>query len=385
MPSEPTLQPLPYQHRSWFFRILFAIFVCSVPVFIFYATGYRISMSDTNNIVSVGGIFVSSDAEDTTIFLNDEPVEKYRLFQRAAYIQNLPAGVHNLHVQGEGLHTWVKRLPVYPHIVTEAQAFNYPLVPQVRLITPYTTVGGQSFLRAATSSDWSVVPVETVAPVVASTTIATSTLVANEEFEFVAELFSTSSTSTVDRLRTRSRSEAIETFAFRSEQATTSSSLQVATPTQERNNRRLYETDEGLFVRWVGGENDHPYYFCINTTRPEGATTSVLSLYVAANAASVSDAMETAVTRGDFSCRDEISINTFDRDVSLFGFMPGTNGDVVLVQLTDGLYAVEVDDRGWQNTQLLYPGESITVVVFGEQVFIHDGTHYFELLFTLTE
>lgn len=385
MSPEPTLQPLPYQHRTWFFRLLVTIFVCSVPVFIFYATGYRVSLTDTSNIISVGGIFVSAETENAVIYLNDEPVENYRLFQRAAYIQNLPAGVHRLHVQGEGLHTWVKELPVYPHIVTEAYAFTYPAIPQVRLITPYVSATGTPIVAVASGTDLLPQTVSYTTEFFASTTVATSTLVSNEEYTFVEELFATSSTSTVDTLRTRLQAELEESFLFSSESATTSatSSMALATTTRERNNRQLQETNDGLFVRWIGNPTDHPYYFCLNTTVPSNASTSVLGAYVDANLAQLASAQERASTRGDFTCRDEIAITTFDQAILLFDFMPDTNGDVVLVQVTDGLYAIEVDDRGWQNTQLLYGGTDFSVALFGEQIFIRDAGYYFELMLTL--
>jgi len=383
MSPEPDVKPLPYGHRVWFFRGLLFLFVCAVPVFMFYATGYRLSFSETSNIISVGGIFISAETEDTSIYLNSEPVENFRLFQRAAYIQNLPAGVHRLHVQGDGLHTWVKELPVYPHIVTEATAVNYPLVPQVRLITQYETVGGSPFLPVASGTVLLPSPVQYQVPVIASTTVATTTLQSNEEYEFVKQLFaSTSTTTPPNTVRTRLQAQVEDPFVFSSERSTTSTSNQTirATTTRERSDRRLYETATGIAVDWVGDPSNHPYYFCLNTTPPPTATSSALSVYVADNVASVADALQ---TRGDFLCRDTIALQTFGRPVVLFDFMPDSS-DTALVQLSDGLYAIEFDDRSWQNTQLLYTGSAIDVVVHNEQIFITDGDYIFELLLTLS-
>jgi hypothetical protein len=381
MSPEPDVKPLPYQRRTWFFRLLLAIFICTVPAFMFYATGYRLSLTDTENIVSVGGIFVGAEYEDTTIFLNDEPVENYRLFQRAAYIQNLPAGVHQLHVQGEGLHTWVKRLPVYPHIVTEANAFNYPLVPQVRLVSEYQMASGTQIIFAATGTaplgegvqhrvDWQ-----------ATTTTATSSFEVNDEFPFVAELFATNSTSSAVTLRSRIQAQLEDAFAFSSELPTSTEPV-LATTTKRLSNRSLYETEDGLFVRWEGGE-DTPYYFCVNTA-PMASTTSALGAYVANNIASVRIAATELSTRGDFTCRDTIAINTFDRPVYYFDFMP-QEPDVVLAHLSDGIYAIEMDDRGWQNTQLLYESGDVVLARTGDQLFISDDGYYAELLLTLAD
>ena len=382
MSPEPQVQPLPYHHRTWFFRSLLLVFVCLVPIFFFYATGYRVSFTETDrNIVSVGGLFVAAETEDTAIYLNDELVENYRLFQRAAYIQNLPSSIHRLHVQGEGLHTWVKELPVYPHIGTEAQAFNFPVSPQVRLITPYETATGRQFVAAASGTLPLGADVTYRVPYQASTTQATSTLRVNDEYAFVADLFATSSTTTPPTLRTRIQEQLEGTFTFSTVPATSTATSSTATTTRQQNDRRLFETDEGLFVSWEGDPNNHPYYFCINVAT-EVSSSTALGVYVANNVANLASAVETAATRGDFVCRSAIKMDTLDRPVYLFDFFPGSD-DLVLAQLSDGLYAIEVDDRGWQNTQLLYPGEDITVALFGQQIFVRDRGYYFELLTTL--
>jgi hypothetical protein len=49
------------------------------------------------------------------------------------------------------------------------------------------------------------------------------------------------------------------------------------------------------------------------------------------------------------------------------------------MHLSDGLYAVEVDDRAWQNTQLLYPGTDIHVVQDGGRIYVQDGEYYLEV------
>ncbi len=49
------------------------------------------------------------------------------------------------------------------------------------------------------------------------------------------------------------------------------------------------------------------------------------------------------------------------------------------MHLSDGLYVVEVDDRSWQNTQLLYPGEDITVVQDGGRIYVADEDSYVEV------
>lgn len=377
-PAEPTLEPLSYRHRTWFFRGLLTLFVLCVPVFMFYATGYRVSLTDIDTIVSVGGIFVSAETDNTTIYLDDELVDNYRLFQQAAYIQNLPAGVYRLTVQGDGLHTWVKELPVYPHIVTETMAFNTPLEPQIRLVQPFMTATGTQVLfeqASSTMSDFGTVRV----PIMATATTATSSFFANEEYDFVADLFASSTaTSSPNTLRSRIATELEATFTFSSNAPTsTVATSSTATTTQVQANRQVAETATGLVVTWLGSSDTTPYYFCRNIV-PPSASTSALRSYVANNLIAAESALESSA-RGDFVCRDTIMVETFDREIRLFDFFPGLN-DWLLVHLSDGLYAVEIDDRGWQNTQRMYASETMEVAVFGEQIFVHDQGYYFELL-----
>jgi hypothetical protein len=55
------------------------------------------------------------------------------------------------------------------------------------------------------------------------------------------------------------------------------------------------------------------------------------------------------------------------------------SSDIILMHLQDGLYAVEVDDRAWQNTQLIYPGEDLEIVHDGGKIYVKDGEYYLEV------
>jgi hypothetical protein len=130
------MKPLSQKKRRFVFLLSLTLFVLAVPFSVFYAIGYRFDFTnELTSITSVGGMYVRNDTVNTEMFVNDEPVRDMRVFQRAAYIQNLVAGMHRLHVQGSDVQTWVKVLPVYAHYVTEVSSFNMPKVPQIRLIT----------------------------------------------------------------------------------------------------------------------------------------------------------------------------------------------------------------------------------------------------------
>jgi len=54
------------------------------------------------------------------------------------------------------------------------------------------------------------------------------------------------------------------------------------------------------------------------------------------------------------------------------------------MHLSDGIYVVEIDDRAWQNTQLLYPGTKLDLIIDGERIMVKDNNAYFEVYTELT-
>ena len=44
------------------------------------------------------------------------------------------------------------------------------------------------------------------------------------------------------------------------------------------------------------------------------------------------------------------------------------------------MYVTEIDDRAWQNTQRLYPGANLDVVVENNLIYVRDGERYYELI-----
>jgi hypothetical protein len=59
--------------------------------------------------------------------------------------------------------------------------------------------------------------------------------------------------------------------------------------------------------------------------------------------------------------------------------------NLVLLQLDDGLYVVEIDDRSWQNTQLLYPGRELAVVIDGGRIYASSTEGVVEVLTEIPE
>ncbi len=378
MPAEPQIKPLAYKKRKWFFRVLILTFAVIMPLVVFYATGYRFDFSKVSpNIISTGGMYISVPVDGADIYINEELVRDIRVFRRASYIENLNAGIHRVHVQSEGLQTWVKELPVQSHIVTEVQSFNMPAVPQIRLIGGWISgTGRQVFPKVATTTIAQKFSfASTTEQVLASTTIATSTLTANQEYDFVRSLFGTSTES--ETLVDRVVQEVNNAFVF-TEGAT---STATATPTTTVINRdmKLYEDNGEVYASWLGRESDIPYYFCVNY-QAASSTVSQYGEHVYEGVATVLATMPITETQNISGriCRDTIRIDRKGKEVKMFDFFPNST-DLVLLLLDDGLYVTEIDDRAWQNVQLLYPGTDIDVRVSSGRIYVKDDVYLMEV------
>jgi hypothetical protein len=364
------------------------LFVCAVPIFVFYATGYRYDIfAGDGSITATGGLYVSVGVEEGEVYLNEARVENSRIFRSAIYIQNIMPGLQRLHAQAEGYHTWVKELPVYPHIVTEASAFMMPLVPQVRPITEFLTSTGTPVYLGVGSTTVLFAGASTTLPIFATSSKATSTLARNAEYTYVRGLFGTTTASTTAPFINRVVDEARGIFETDTNATTSSSSdADTATTTIVERDVMLLQRDTDIVVRFTGSERNIPYYFCI----PEDIATTTSERYEAqviaarkalAEELELKEGIETTTT-AERECRREITIDRQGQEIISFSFMPGTT-DLVLLHRKDGVFVTEVDDRAWQNTQPLYGQPVDAVVVDGGRIFVKAGSNYFELLTVL--
>jgi hypothetical protein len=384
MPLEPEIKMLSSKSRGRFFLSLLTIFVIALPAFIFYTSGYRLDFSNQETtIYTTGGMYVTTENLDVSVFIDTEEVQRPRLFRSAYYIQNIAAGSHRVVVQQPGLHTWVKKLPVDPYIVTEASAFNMPVVPHIRPISEFVNANGEMifyaasttsnlFEKATTTEQYLVLPI----PARASTTLTKS-----EEHIYVRSLFATTTATTTEVGAVDRISSEIERFRFSTTSTGDLASSSTSTPIVyvERGNMRLVEDEAELFATWVGTDRSTPYYFC---TADLGSTTVALRLgshvadQIEAQRISTSTPLVVSENR---VCRTTIRIDRKWQKIVYYKFFPGSS-DLIVLQLEDGLYVTEVDDRAWQNTQLIYPGNDFKTVVTDTNLYIEEDGRYFELL-----
>lgn len=371
MAPQHYVQPLPYNARRRFFGLLVLTFLVVLPFLYLYATGYRFDMRKPTNFVSTGGIYVAVDRAGAEIYVDDELVRETRAFRRAFYAQSLDVGTHRVHVQKEGHHTWVKELPVAKHRVTEAEAFNLPLVPEVRLITRYQSATGSAVVRGVPEN------LSIANPVVATTTRATTTFAVNLEYQALFLHFATTSTTTVKETPAQQIRNLIT--------GATTTELS-ATTTVTHTGARLFESGEDVFATWVGPFEDMPYYYCApDFPRYTGTTT----LPVPPDVLEEEELEEELPSAGfmhpvqtipkDTVCDPTIRIDRKWQEVRDFDFFPGSTDFVVLV-LEDGIYVVEVDDRSWQNVQPLMLGRNLSMHIENGNIFVYDGESIYQVL-----
>lgn len=382
MPPTSHIEPLSQNQRRFIFITAIVVFFTLVPLLVFYAIGYRFDFVDTEqNIKAVGGMYIGAPANEVQIFVDEEPVQDMRIFQRAAYVQNIVEGLHTIHVQGEGVYTWTKELPVLPHYVTEAGSINIPLVPQVRVISHWQSATGTPVLFTERASS-TVTNASTTQQFYMATTKATSSYTENQEYVYLQSQFTQVATTTA--ARQEHEAQQAERFLFADDVRNIASSS-YATTTKENRSLRLYETNDDVYVQWVGDENSVPYYFCVQTKNIDliatwyGTHVAEMFTESTATSSSVRNFMS-----GRQWCRDTIRIDDKRQKVQWFDFHPQLDNTVLLL-LDDGLYAVEIDDRSWQNTQLVYPGSDITALLDANSVYVQDGDLILEVSSSLLE
>jgi hypothetical protein len=370
------VQPLPYKTRQKTFLLLVLTFLVSLPFLYLYATGYRFDFSKPTNLVSTGGIYIAVERTGADIFVDGALVRETRTFRKAFYAQNLDAGTHRVQVQKEGYHTWVKELPVSKHLVTEAQAFNLPLVPQVRVISEWQSATGSAIVSEEITN------ASTTNAVLATTTKSTKFFTHNREYQALMVNFGTTSTST----EKESTAQHIKDILLNS---TSTADGTVATSTISYGGVKLYMQGEDLFASWIGVFEEMPYYYCAPDFAPYSTSTSLIPDIKT----DVIDTIEVTKPENelvmhpvqtvskDIQCDPTIRIDRKWQKVRDFDFYPGST-DLVVVALENSINVEEVDDRSWQNVQPLMVGKKLSMHVENGNIYIFDGTLIYQMILT---
>jgi hypothetical protein len=370
------VQPLSYTKRRRTFFFLLALFVVSLPFLYLYATGYRFDLSDSNAIVGTGGIYVAAERTGAEIYIDDELVRETRVFRTAFYAQNLEPKTHRVHVQKEGHHTWVKELPVVSHLVTEAQSFNIPIVPMLRVISEYTSATGSPVVQTP------LLFASTTSEILATTTKATTTFAINSEYQTLISHFKSTTTVPEKTLIKRVQDDIVGV-------GTTTPEI-IATTTRESGGVRLMRgSDNQVYAEWVGPFEQMPYYYCAESFPRYSTTTSVTQTPEALtveNAALATLSTEEQAEfihpvqqiKEDVICDRRIKIDA-QSEIRRFEFFPGST-DFVILEISSGIYMIEVDARAWQNLQPLVQGESLHMYVENGGIYVYDGFLIYQII-----
>lgn len=372
---QPEVKPLSYRHRNFVFVALTLIFLLSLPAFIFYGMGYRYSFfAETPTITATGGLYIVAETDNSKIFIDNIESDNARIFRKASYIQGIEPGLHRVHVQVDGSHTWVKELMVEPHIVTEVESFNLPLIPQVRPITEYLTKTGQLTYRS--SSTPAFINSSSTESFLVSTSTATSSLSINPEFILLNNLFLEKASTTAKRLAVEEKLSK-DKFKFATITKEVELEEELATTTVTRDKITLYEREGDIYARAIGIDRQVPGYFCSNQIATSTENNIDMKLQ---NFGNLDQLATSADNKNQFRvCRTDIKIDRKWQSVHDFNFFPD-NANLVLMHLDNGIYVVEIDDRSWQNMQLLYPGNNLEMLIYRNSVFVKDGNFIFEAI-----
>lgn len=203
------MRPLSRRTRFLYLAVSVIAFLFTVPIAVFYASGYRL---EGFSFVETGGVYVSVPISDASVFINGKEEGTSSLFTRSFYADDLIEGNYVVQVSREGYYPWVKKLTVEPRIVTDVAAF---MVPQTLSIREIEIREGEE---------------------VASTTRTVS----RNEYNALLKAFTVSATSSPSKTE-----------------------ISTTTPSDIQTGMELYIENGNVVVRWIRDARSTPSSFCL--------------------------------------------------------------------------------------------------------------------------
>jgi len=316
------MKPLSKKTRRISWALLFMIFLAVSPFILYYSFGYR--FDEKLGLVETGGVYIHSDVSNTQVFVNGEYFKNNGVLWKNTLIQKLnPEQVHTIAVFKEGYRSWHKELSVVEGLVTEASALMLPVEIDTTAVYPYLDTAGNGTTTAQ---------------------IAGIRLIENREYKQVLALFddAMAATSTmVDVVTTASTTPELDVPDYFVKLGVTDPTLLVNLI--ERGGQISWLDNGNIVMHWVGEVDAAPFYYCVSR-----------------------------------ECRSTITLD-WDSNIIRFDFLPGRN-EIALVLNTDGLWAVEMDDRSERNIQPVYMGKGIDFRINdSDRIIVSDGGVFFEL------
>lgn len=320
------MQPLSKKKRAISWAILFVIFLILAPLILYRSFGYKID--ELRGVIKTGGIYIHSDLSSSEIFVDGKYFKNNGVLLKNTLVQDLdPLTVHKIEMHKEGYHSWIKELSVAEGLVTEAVSMMLPIEMTKTEILPYIDSTGAGTTTAM---------------------VGGVKLVKNATFTEMQTLFdlvkATTTAKTVTKASTTvstSTKEVVPKYF---------TELGIADPSLLKNlivkGEEISWLDNGnVLINWIGKKDATPFYYCI-----------------------LSD------------CRKQISLD-WKTEILRFDFMPNKN-HILLVLNSEGLWAVEIDDRSDRNIQPIFVGNKLDFRINeNNRIVILQNGSFFELRF----
>ncbi len=323
------MTPLSHRLRLGLLATMVVAFVIGAPLLIGYSQGYRID--DALGLIQTGGIYIHSDVGRTNVFLEGEFLESRGQFLRNTFVQTLfPGRTYSILVERDGYHSWMKDLPVYRKVVTEARVMMLPI----------------EYVWSSTTAT-ATVETRSVRGVMSTTTVPNpeyqelQVLFANTKDQFAVEVATSTTVMVRGQLVATTTSTVELVFPAWAERIATSSGFADGTMVREREGVVAWLRNGDLYATWVRDTDRPPFYFCMAT------------------------------------CTPMLKID-WEEPIERYAFFPNRN-DVVIVGSSRGIYAVELDDRSQRNIQPIRVGRGLSFRMTAEgEIIVFDGEVYWK-------
>ena len=111
------------KRRFLFWVTITSFFILSIGV-VFYSLGYR--FGPKWQIQKTGGIFVQANQSGAAVFVDGKLQKNTSLFSENALVKNLKSGKHEVKVSRDTFHDWYKTLEVVPEMVVARDVLLIP-------------------------------------------------------------------------------------------------------------------------------------------------------------------------------------------------------------------------------------------------------------------
>lgn len=308
--------------RRVLFYISIFIFALAVAPILLYSLGYRLSRDF--KIVKTGGIFIQASEAGADIFA-DSKHKRTSLFGNGGLIKNLSPGIYKVSVEKEGFWKWKKNLDVASEEVTLRAVLLVPQNPEGKILGTTTPQFKKIKPPYASVKKFWIIPK------------TDDFIILGEDRKFYKnkepfDLYGLWGTTTVEILLSKKESVFDETFS-----------------------RVIYWDESYIHSYWFENPDQMPEWEKQSKTSPQDRWI---------------DNSEPRVTK-------LFSTNNVIRAVAPYPGWP----DWLIVVISNGVFALEIDPSGGQNVFPIYQGKAPKIVsIEQEKIIIFDDGRYLEIV-----